>query len=194
MYKRQSGCRVVSKCEKVEPVATTHGEYRRVRPALSIPALVAGRSVMPPVMGALALKFAPSAYCTMIEGMVMVGSAPPIEPQVPALEFAITTPTAPAFCAFFTFTAKPQVPRSMMAILPATAAVLVMAEQPSVVDGPAPSAAVSYTHLDVYKRQHQPHAVGIVAVPMFAFADQGIDRAGPQRARAAGSAQRKRCV
>ena len=75
----------------------------------------------------------------------MVGSAPPIEPQVPVDELAMTTPMAPAFCAFFTFTAKPQVPRSMMAILPATAAALVMAEQPSVVSGPAASAASSAT-------------------------------------------------
>jgi hypothetical protein len=50
---------------------------------------------------------------------------------------------APAFWAFFTLTTKPQVPRSMSAMLPATAAALVIAEQPSVVSGPAPSAGSS---------------------------------------------------
>ena len=49
------------------------------------------------------------------------------------------TPMAPAFCAFLTLTIKPHVPRSISAILPATAEALVMGEQPSVVEGPAPS-------------------------------------------------------
>src|ERR1051325_8611282 len=51
------------------------------------------------------------------------------------------TPTAPAFVAFLALTAKPQVPRSTRAILPATAAAFVKAVQPSVVAGPAAFAA-----------------------------------------------------
>ena len=51
------------------------------------------------------------------------------------------TPIAPAFWAFFTLMVKPQVPRSISAILPATWAPLDSGEQPSVVLGPAASAA-----------------------------------------------------
>ena len=43
------------------------------------------------------------------------------------------TPTAPAALAFRALTAKPQNPRSMSAMLPATAAALSNGEQPSVV-------------------------------------------------------------
>jgi len=41
------------------------------------------------------------------------------------------TPTAPAFCAFFTFTVKLQLPRSMRASLPDTDAAFVSAVQAS---------------------------------------------------------------
>src|SRR4051812_39345547 len=49
--------------------------------------------------------------------------------------------SAPAAAALRAFTAKPQVPRSISATLPATAAAFVNAEHPSVVAGPAASAA-----------------------------------------------------
>ena len=89
----------------------------------------------------LALSVLPSASVTRTAGMVIVGSVPPrAAGGVPGALSAMITPTAPASWAFFTLTMKPQVPRSMRAMLPATAAALVIAEQPSVVLGPAPSA------------------------------------------------------
>ena len=84
-----------------------------------------------------------SAYVTMTDGIVIVASTPAMPPNAPAAEFAMSTPMAPAFWAFFTFTANPHVPRSIIAMFPATAAEFVIAEQPSVVSGPAPSAASS---------------------------------------------------
>lgn len=63
----------------------------------------------------------------------------------PAALLAMITPMAPAFCAFFDLMMKVQVPRSMSAILPATAAALVTASQPSVVDPPAPGASARAT-------------------------------------------------
>ncbi len=90
--------------------------------------------------GMLALKVLPSAKVTITEGMVIVASTPPMLPKAPAAELAMITATAPAFCAFLTLTTKPQVPRSIRAMLPAIAAALVSGEQPSVVEGPAASA------------------------------------------------------
>jgi len=137
------GLATVSKCENVDPVATTHGEYRRVRPLTSMPARVTGPLIMPPVTGALAISARPSARWTCTAGMVMVGSAPPMAPHTPVALLTITTPVAPASWAFFTLTVKPQVPRSIIAIFPATAAALVIAVQPSLVSGPETSAASS---------------------------------------------------
>src|SRR5947208_14020305 len=57
------------------------------------------------------------------EGIVIVGSAPPKPAGAPGALSAMITAKAPAFCAFFTFTTKVQVPRSIMAIFPATAGV-----------------------------------------------------------------------
>ena len=54
------GLSAVSKCEKVEPLATTQGEYRRVRPLVSMPASVTGPSAMPPE-GAADRNVRPSA-------------------------------------------------------------------------------------------------------------------------------------
>src|SRR6188768_1758213 len=51
------------------------------------------------------------------------------------------TPTAPASVALRALITKPHVPRSTSAILPATSAPLLKAEQPSVVAGPKASAA-----------------------------------------------------
>src|SRR5438067_277754 len=75
-------------------------------------------------------KVFPSAWVTISEGMVMVASVPPMPPSPGAL-LAMTTPMAPATWAVFTFEAKVQVPRSMRAILPLTAAPFVSAEHPS---------------------------------------------------------------
>src|ERR1700709_1833680 len=73
------------------------------------------------------------------DGMVIVGSTPDMPAGgLPATLSAMSTAVAPAFWAFFTLTAKPQVPRSRRAILPVR--LVVMAEQPSVVEGPAASA------------------------------------------------------
>src|SRR5579863_5017381 len=94
----------------------------------------------------LALSVLPSASVTRTAGMVMVGSVPPRPAGGdPGALSAMMTPTAPAFCAFFTLTVKAQVPRSMSAMLPATAAALVSAVQASVVSGPAALAASSAT-------------------------------------------------
>ena len=85
----------------------------------------------------------PSACDTDSAGIVIVGSSPdmPGAPVVTLLK--ITTPIAPAFCAFLTFSTNRQTPRSMAAILPATAAALVNAVQPSVLVGPVGLAASS---------------------------------------------------
>src|SRR4029077_1171303 len=88
----------------------------------------------------LAFRVLPSAKVTITEGMVMVGSTPPRLPNTPADELAMITAMAPAFWAFLTLTMKPQVPRSISAMLSSTAAALVSGEQPSVVSGPEPSA------------------------------------------------------
>src|SRR6185503_12948148 len=77
----------------------------------------------------------PVLNVTITEGIVMVGSAPPMVPNAPAALLATITDVAPAFWAFFTFTTKPQVPRSTRAILPAIAPALVKGEQASVVVG-----------------------------------------------------------
>src|SRR5262245_1209717 len=80
-------------------------------------------------------------------GIVIVGSTPAIAGGTSGFadvaRLAMITAIAPAFWAFFALTAKPQVPRLRKAMLPATAAALVIGEQPSTVDGPAASAASS---------------------------------------------------
>ena len=140
---RAFGATTVSKCENVEPPATVVGEYRRVRPATSVPARVSGPSARAPVTGAFAMNARPSARSTWIAGMVMVASSPPMVPRAPAALLTMITPLAPAFCAFLTLTAKPQVPRSISATLPATSAALVIAVQPSLASGPSVLASSS---------------------------------------------------
>ena len=73
----------------------------------------------------------PSASVTITEGMVIVASPPPISTNTPVALLAMITPTAPAFCAFFTLATKVQVPRSMIAMRPAMAPLFVSAEQAS---------------------------------------------------------------
>src|SRR5678815_5096559 len=76
--------------------------------------------------------------------MIIVGSEPVIPGGTVGFAlvgtFPIITPSAPASCAFFTFTVKLQVPRSMNAMLPEIVPPFVNEEQPSVLLGPAPSA------------------------------------------------------
>ena len=85
-----------------------------------------------------------SACVMRTDGMVMEGSVPPSPAGgEPAALSATTTAIAPASWAFFTLTVKLQSPRSTRATLPAIAAALVIAEQPSVAEGPAVSAASS---------------------------------------------------
>src|SRR5678815_554135 len=76
-------------------------------------------------------------------GMVIVESTPPNPGGglVTAL-LAMITPVAPAFCAFLALTTNVQVPRSMMAMLPATAAKLVNGSHPSLA-APTPSLATT---------------------------------------------------
>ena len=87
-----------------------------------------------------ALIAAPSARVTETTGIVSVGSSPPIA-MPPRTLLTISTPAAAASWALRTLTTKRQSPRSITAILPATAAALVNAVQPSVVVGPSVVAA-----------------------------------------------------
>ncbi len=69
------------------------------------------------------------------DGMVIVGSTPAMPHGAVPVLLTTTTPTAPAFWAFLTFTANPQTPRSMSAMLPAICAAFVNGgRQPFVVD------------------------------------------------------------
>ena len=55
-------------------------------------------------------KVAPSTLETIIEGIVIVGSVPPIANTAPATLLIIITATAPAACALATLVIKLQVP------------------------------------------------------------------------------------
>src|SRR5918996_1793238 len=105
-----------------------------------------------PVAGRPPLIVLPSASDTITDGMVIDGSVPPMAIGSPATLLAMMTATAPAFCAFFTFTVNVHAgaggggpPRSITAILPATSAAFVSGLQPSVVDGPSALAGSSAT-------------------------------------------------
>ena len=83
--------------------------------------------------GRFALKRLPLSRLTMADGMVMVGSAPPIViGSPPAALLATITARAPAFCAFLTLITNVQKPRSSRAIFPAT---LRLERLAAVVDG-----------------------------------------------------------
>ena len=86
-----------------------------------------------------ASKASPTSLATMIEGIVIVGSSPPIATGVPDTLFIMTTPIAPASCAFFTFStnvpepgAAAGEPRLINAIFPLIAAAFVNAFTPKV--------------------------------------------------------------
>src|SRR5262249_29886410 len=76
------------------------------------------------------LRMPPSSSDKITVGIVMVGSVPPIlGGGEPGELFTRTTPIAPASWAFFTFAVNVQVPRSTIAILPATAAAWLWCKQ-----------------------------------------------------------------
>ncbi len=60
----------------------------------------------------------------------MLESSPPMGGSPCGRLLTTRTATAPAFCAFFTFSVKKQLPRSTTAILPAISAALTSASQP----------------------------------------------------------------
>src|SRR5687768_17447569 len=68
----------------------------------------------------------------IVIGVVIVGSSAMPKGPPPTALFAMTTPIAPASCAFLVFVLNVQTPRSTSAILPATAAAFVSAAQPVV--------------------------------------------------------------
>src|SRR5262245_36203770 len=83
------------------------------------------------------------------DGIVM-GPAPAI-PHGTSAVFAMTTAVAPAACAFWTFSAKAQTPRSISATLPLIAAAFVNGGvHPFVVEGsPAPTPSSARTRFPV---------------------------------------------
>ena len=80
----------------------------------------------------------PSACEIPTTGIVIVGSEPP-GGWMPAALFAISSAVAPAACAASAFSTNVQVPRSISAMLPAIAAPLTIASQPSLTSGAVPS-------------------------------------------------------
>src|ERR1700681_1759246 len=83
----------------------------------------------------LAFILLPSTRVTRSEGMVIavtiVGSSPRPAGGEPGWLSTMTTPIAPAFWQFSVLVLKVQVPRLTTQILPAIAAALVSAQQPS---------------------------------------------------------------
>src|SRR5262245_27206183 len=87
------------------------------------------RSGAPPVPseivtsnGAFERNRLPSPWVTITDGIVMVGSAPPIAVAGPGALLATITISAPRSWAFLTFDTKVHTPRSISAILPAGSA------------------------------------------------------------------------
>ena len=121
-----------SQCETEEPCATGFGAYMKGRAEESTPAMEDGSAnkVAFTLLANCALIVLPLACVIETVGIVIVLS----EPAIPGgVEFetlsTMTTPIAPAFCAFFVFETKVQLPRSIRAILPVSE--LPKAEQPS---------------------------------------------------------------
>ena len=121
-----------SQCETEEPGATGFGAYIKGRAEESTPAIADGSAnkVAFTLLANCALIALPLACVIETVGIVIVLS----EPLMPGgVEFetlsTMTTPIAPAFCAFFVFETKVQLPRSIRAILPVSE--LPKAEQPS---------------------------------------------------------------
>src|SRR6266446_6860518 len=130
------GKALVFQCETEEPPTKGLGAYIRARPRLSDPAGTAGSTPRVPFTPdpSWDLIVLPSASVIRTAGIVIVGSNPPRPAGgLPATLSTMTTPIAPAACAFFAFAVNAQVPRSMSAIFPAIAAALVKVVQPSVV-------------------------------------------------------------
>src|SRR5262247_3393501 len=78
-----------------------------------------GAALTRPVAGRPPLMTVPSVCDTIADGMVMVGSLPPIVVGGPGTLLATITATAPAACALATFWTKLQVPRSTSSTAPA---------------------------------------------------------------------------
>ena len=87
--------------------------------------------------GRFALKRSPSARLIITEGIVIVGSAPPMAVAPPGTLLTTMAAMAPAFCAFLTLSTKAQLPRSTSAIRPGVNPT--SGSQASVVDAPVPS-------------------------------------------------------
>src|SRR5919106_3305084 len=84
-----------------------------------------------PVAGTPALMVFPSASDTITEGIVMLGSVPPMVPGSPGALLTTMTATAPASWGLFAFWTKVHPPRSTSATAPAGKPISVW--QPSVV-------------------------------------------------------------
>src|SRR6266567_5293548 len=125
----------MSQCETEDPSSTGFGVYTNARPAWSVPerTKVLSPSVALTPEASCALIVFPSACVIIAEGIVIEGSEPPIGIGLPAALLTTTTPTAPAFWAFLTFTVKLQLPRSTSAIRPDKALAFVSDEQASMV-------------------------------------------------------------
>src|SRR6266511_760157 len=123
----------MSQCETEEPPSNGLGANSNARPALSVPEGTAVSASNVALTGApsWALIKLPSLLAIDSEGIVTVLSEPPICTTPGDVVLTIITPTAPAFCAFFTFNTNVQLPRSMSAILPDIAALFVSGVQPS---------------------------------------------------------------
>ena len=128
-----------SQCDTDEPPANVVGAYILMRPTLSEPDLsTASRPIVTLTPAPrLALIVLPSACEMPTQGMVIAGLDPPIPGNPVAALLTMITPAAPAACAAAHLTTKVQVPRSISAMLPASAAALVMASQPSAVGATA---------------------------------------------------------
>src|SRR5690606_21568438 len=116
------GVMPVSKCENDEPVASTVGAYSFARPDESEPAKVSGtysNAMVAP--GMPAFRMAPSAWLTLIVGMVAVTEGSSLMLITPVVLLATTTAVAPASSASLALISKAQVPRSTTATLPAYA-------------------------------------------------------------------------
>ena len=102
------------------------GDIRRLNRAAALKLLrdqPRGRAELARTMGLSKTALSDLISDLISAGIVIDASAPPSPVMGASTLSAMSTPMAPAFWAFFTFTVKPQVPRSMIATLPVIAAV-----------------------------------------------------------------------
>src|SRR5204862_5604376 len=137
----RSGVSGVSQCETEDPDSIGFGAYMRGRPSASVPAScelsrpIEANTPAPPSCPLMAVA---SACETLTTGIVIEGSLPPIAGGVPATLFPMMTAIAPAACAAAALNVKEQVPRSISAIFPTSAAAFTMGSHASLVV-PTPS-------------------------------------------------------